>query len=201
MLAARRSAALGTGLALVAALAALGAPARGDVASTPLPDARLSRDPSQARTAEATWALEGAFADQFVRNEIDPAALSASIDEAIRAMPEAIRAQAQQRIDEVLRSGQAVASMMSSEERASLASPPAPEAVDSAERALIRRWGWDGYRGWGGEGAFAFPGLGTVGSASSDDSGDPPRCRGFDPQCAVIPPSLCIVMTRCHLVR
>jgi hypothetical protein len=151
--------------------------------------------------AEATWALEGAFADQFVRNEIDPAALSSAIDEVIRAMPEAIRPQAQQRIEEVLRSGQAAASLMSPEERASLASAPAPEAVGSAEEALIRSWGWDGYRGWGGEGAFGFPRLGTVGAALSDDAGGKrPYCRGFDPQCFIIPPNICMVMTRCHLV-
>jgi hypothetical protein len=133
-----------------------------------------------------------------VRNEIDPAALSGAIDEVIRAMPETARPEVQQHIDEVLRMGQALASQMSPEQRASVASAPAPETVDPAERALIRRWGWDGYRGWGGDGAFAFPST-YEDQALSDDSGAPPKCVGLDAACALAPPGVCLTLPRCHL--
>jgi hypothetical protein len=109
----------------------------------------------QTRLAEATAKLEDLFADQFVSGTIDRAALASAIDEVVQAFAEAARARVRETIDEVIASGQQLASQMSAEERARAAS--APEQLGATEDALVRGWGWHRHRGFGGFGAFGFP--------------------------------------------
>jgi hypothetical protein len=112
----------------------------------------------QARIAETTSKLENAFSKQFLQGQIDRTKLTGLVDEAVQAMPEAARPKTQQHIDMILDAGEKLASRMTPEERARAAAPP--EYVGRVLTGLIDAWGWPaGTAGWGGLGAFGFPGM------------------------------------------
>jgi hypothetical protein len=113
----------------------------------------------QQKVAETTMNLENAFAEQFVRGQIDRDALSPAIDEVIAAMPETARPKVQEHIDHVLQVGAQLASQMTPEQRAEAATPPSAEKIGKTEQAQLAAWGWPGFAGWGGIGAFGFPGA------------------------------------------
>jgi hypothetical protein len=142
----------------VAACLALALPARADPSDpAPATSSHAAAADPQARLAEATAKLEDLFADQFVRGTIDRAALASAMDEAVRAFSESARAKVLEHIDDVLASAQQIASQLSPEERA--AAVAAPEQLGTTEDAIVRGWGWKRARGFGGFGAFAFPGM------------------------------------------
>jgi hypothetical protein len=111
----------------------------------------------QARIADTTLKLEKAFADQFVQGKIDRSALP--IDEVIQAFPEAARPKVQAHVDQILTTGEKLASQMTPEQRTEAVTPPAAEKVGKTAEAQVAAWGWPGYAGWGGYGAFGFPGM------------------------------------------
>jgi hypothetical protein len=115
----------------------------------------------QARIADATAKLEDAFAEQFVRGAIDRGALASAIDEAVQAFPEAAREKVQAHIEELIEDGQAAAPQLTAEERAEAVAPP--ERLGATEQAMIDGWGWRQGRGFGGYGAFGFPGMFSYG--------------------------------------
>jgi hypothetical protein len=113
----------------------------------------------QAKIAETTLKLENQFSDQFTRGQIDRAALQGAIDEVIQAMPEVARPKVQQHIAEVLDKGERLASELTVEQRAALATAPSAEETPKAQVDVVTMWGWPGAVGYGGYGAFAFPGM------------------------------------------
>ncbi len=48
---------------------------------------------------------------------------------------------------------------MSPEQRAAAAQPVGSERIGKAAQAQLAAWGWPGYAGFGGYGAFAFPAM------------------------------------------
>jgi hypothetical protein len=124
--------------------------------SGPQPEAASSQSADQARVAQVTLNLERAFGDQFVRGQIDRAALSGPIGEVVQAVPESVRAKVTAHIDRILAAGALAAQQMTPAERAEAASPPSREKIGSTAQAWLGAWGW-GYpnvAGWGGMGAF-----------------------------------------------
>jgi hypothetical protein len=121
--------------------------------------AETSPPSGQARIAETTQKLESAFSEQFVKGQIDRAALAPLAADVVRAMPEAARPQVQAHIDLVLQGGEKLASQLSQAERAQAAAAPAAEKVGPVQVGIVTAWGWPGYAGFGGMGAFGFPGM------------------------------------------
>jgi hypothetical protein len=113
----------------------------------------------QARIAGATAKLESVFADQFVRGQIDRAALTGPIDEVIQSMPEAARPRVAQHIDQVVDAAEKLAPQMTAEQRVSAAKAPSEDKIGHLEWGLVNAWGWPAGFGWGGLGAFGFPGM------------------------------------------
>jgi hypothetical protein len=149
------SAALGAGLSFGLAM---GCSAPAGPSDDQGPQASPESAPAeQTRIADATLKLEGAFREQFVQGKIDRSALSKPIDEVVQAMPEAARPKVQEHIDQVLSRGAELAAQMTPEERAQVSA--APEKVSSAQHAIVSAWGWPNAAGWGGLGAFGFPGM------------------------------------------
>jgi hypothetical protein len=154
----RRAFASAAAVSGVTACLALGLPARAEPSDpAPASSSQTAAADPQARLAEATAKLEDLFADQFVRGTIDRAALASAMDEAVQAFAESARAKVLEHIDDVLESAQQVASQLSPEERADAVATP--EQLGETEDALVRGWGWRRARGFGGLGAFAFPGM------------------------------------------
>jgi hypothetical protein len=128
-------------------------------ASEPSP-AEQAVSSTQQLIADTTQRLEKAFAEQFVKGQIDPAALAGPINDVVQAMPQASREQVQTHINDVLAHGQKLATEMTPEQRTVVATAPAKEEVGSTKQGIIGAWGWPGAMGWGGFGAFGFPGMG-----------------------------------------
>jgi hypothetical protein len=143
---------------------------------------RGSSDVEQTRIAQSTLKLENQFSDQFTKGQIDRAALQGPIDEVIQAMPEAARPKVQQHIAEVLDKGEKLASQLTPEQRAAATTPPSSEDPGAKPHIdVITGWGWPGAAGWGGYGAFAFPGMyyGGLGYGGYNPAGyNPP---GYNP--------------------
>jgi hypothetical protein len=116
---------------------------------------------AQARLADATAKLEDLFADQFVKGAIDRPALASAVDEAVQAFSQEAQARVRKHIEEMITEGQQLAAQMSPEERAVVADPP--EQLGTADDAILAGWGWGRRRGFGGYGAFAFPGMFRLG--------------------------------------
>jgi hypothetical protein len=112
----------------------------------------------QARLASATLRLEKAFADPFARGEVSREALADKIGAVIDASPESARADVGQHIERVVETGQKLSTEMSPADREKLAAAP-KEDVGSTEQGLISTWGWPSTIGFGGLGAFGFPGM------------------------------------------
>ncbi len=168
------SAGVALGLTFGSAARAESSPAQAD----PARDVSSSAGaPDQKRIADATLKLEGAFNDQFVKGAIDRSALSAPIDEVLRAMPEAVRPRVQDHIAQVLEAAEKLAPQMTPAERARATAPPAPEEVGEAQQAQVAAWGWPGAAGWGGTGAFGFPSTYGYGYGSGFSSGSGVSCN------------------------
>ncbi len=126
-----------------------------------------SKADGQARIAETTQKLEQAFDEQFVKGQIDAAALAPLADDVINAMPEAARPRVQAHIQQVLEGGQKLASQLSSDQRAQMAAPTDSSKLTPTQIAYIGAWGWPSYggwgngwgTGWGGYGAFGWPSM------------------------------------------
>jgi hypothetical protein len=142
-------------LGTIALGSALGsAPARAESQAEATADAASA---GQARIADTTLKLEKAFSDQFVQGKIDRSALP--IADVLQAMPEAARPQVQAHIDQILKTGERLASEMTPGQRAEAVQPPPSEKVGKAAQAWVSAWGWPATAGWGGFGAFGFPGM------------------------------------------
>ncbi len=131
--------------------------------------------------ARATLKLENQFADQFTRGRVDHGALQAAIDDVIHVMPETARLKVLLHIAWVLDTGGKLASEQTDEQRAAAAAPPTDEMTRQTREPLVSAWGWPGLGGWGGYGAFAFPGMYSpygIGSAFNPAGFNPP---GFNP--------------------
>jgi hypothetical protein len=113
----------------------------------------------QPRIADTTLKLEKAFNDQFLQGRIDRSALAAPITDVVQAMPEEARPRVQAHIEEVLQTGDKLASEMTPEQRARAVQPVSAETIGKTAQAQIAAWGWPGVGGWGGLGAFGFPGM------------------------------------------
>lgn len=113
----------------------------------------------QAHVADLTGQLEDAFARQFEQNAIDQAKLAHMIAQVIQAFPEAARAKVKIHIDEVFETGQRVASQMPSEDRSKAVAPVPKEKLGTVQQHQLAGWGWGTARGFGGFGAFGFPGM------------------------------------------
>ena len=113
---------------------------------------------AQAQIADATARLEAAFAQQFRQAAIDRAALQHLIDQAVQAFPAPARGQVQLHIDKVIATAEQVAPRMTQEERDNAVTPP--EQLGQTQQGLITGWGWGAPLGFGGLGAFGFPGMG-----------------------------------------
>ncbi len=111
----------------------------------------------QAQIADATARLEAAFEQQFKQAEISREKLQHLIDQAVQAFPAQARGQVQLHIDKVIATGEQVAPQMTQEERDSAVTPP--EQLGQTEQGLITGWGWGAPFGFGGLGAFGFPGA------------------------------------------
>lgn len=121
----------------------------------------------QAQMADATARLEAAFEKQFEQAAIDRAALEKLITEAVQAFPEPARMRVRLRIDEVIETGQKVASQMTPAERTKAVTPVPKEKLGRTQQHLLTGWGWGGGTGFGGFGAFGFPGMYYWGYPSS----------------------------------
>jgi hypothetical protein len=113
---------------------------------------------NQPEIARTTLKLESQFSQQFVRGRIDGEALQGAIDDVIQAMPEAARPKVKKHISDVLTGGGKLASELTAEQRAAVTTPPSTEKTGEVHEA-IAAWGWPGAGGFGGYGAFAFPGM------------------------------------------
>ena len=147
--------------------AALSAGVALSLAFCPAARAEASPNAGQARIADATLKLEKAFNEQFVHGSIDRSALSGPIDEVIRAMPEAARPNVQAHIERVVQEGAGLAPLMTPEQRAQVTASPPPEKLGATQQAQIAAYGWPYAGGWGGYGAFGFPGYATGYSTGS----------------------------------
>jgi hypothetical protein len=116
---------------------------------------------AQPRIADATMKLEKAFNEQFVQGSIDRGALSAPIDDVLQAMPESARPHLQAHIEQVIQTAAGLASQMTPEKRAQVTASPPPEKLGATQQAQIAGFGWPNAGGWGGYGAFGFPGFAT----------------------------------------
>jgi len=145
----------------VALAVALGCTARADDSSQAPPGQQAAAPTGQARIGETTWSLERAFSDQFVRGQVDSQALAPLVDAVVQAMPEAARSKVAAHIAQVIATGQSLASTMSADQRARVAAAPAAGAggTTAVPIGIVSSWGWPGYAGWGGIGAFGFPGM------------------------------------------
>jgi hypothetical protein len=114
---------------------------------------------SQGRIAETTLKLEKAFSDQFVQGKIDRNALAGAIHDVVQAMPEAARPKVQGHIEQVLQAGEEALPKLTPEQRVEAATVPAGEKIGKTQQAWGTAWGWPGYAGFGGLGAFGFPGM------------------------------------------
>jgi hypothetical protein len=132
---------------------------RSENPNTSEPTSATSSGLDQARIARTTLALENQFSDQFTRGQIVRTALEGAIDDVIQAMPEAARAKVQKHIDWILYAGNMLAPELTAEQRAAASAPPSDEKTQQTHEALVTSWGWPGLAGWGGYGAFAFPGM------------------------------------------
>jgi hypothetical protein len=141
--------------ALAVALSGVARADADDVVTGP----RVSPATGQARIAGTTLRLEQAFSEQFVKGQIDRDALAPLVSDVVQAMPEETRPKVQSHVEEVLAAGQALAGRMTPEERARVAAPPAASEMGKARIGVITAWGWPSQAGWGGLGAFGFPGM------------------------------------------
>lgn len=126
------------------------------------PGTQSSAVEAQSKLAASTMKLENAFSNQFIKGKIDREALKGAIDDVVQAMPEEARPKVQQHIDKVIESGIKAVSQMTPEQRSEVASAPPIDKVDKTAQAQIAAWGWGpgiGLAGWGGIGAFGFPGM------------------------------------------
>ena len=137
------------------------------LAFSPAARAEASPNAGQARIADATMKLENAFNEQFVHGSIDRGALSGPIYDVIQAMPEAARPNVQAHIERVVQAGARLASLMTPEQRAQVTASAAPENLGATQQAQIAAYGWPYAGGWGGYGAFGFPGFATGYGAGS----------------------------------
>jgi hypothetical protein len=113
----------------------------------------------QQKIADTTQKLENAFSDQFVKGTIDPTALSGAVNDVVSAMPESARPKVKDHIALVLQTGAKVAAQLTPEQRAAVVAPPPTEKLGKTAQAQVVAWGWPGMMGWGGFGAFGFPGM------------------------------------------
>ena len=120
---------------------------------------QADRAESKARIASTTLKLENLFSDQFGRGTIDRAALQPAIDDVVQAFPEAGRQKVQEHIDEVIARGRDAVKQLTPEQRQAIAAAPGHDKVGHLEQYLADGYGWGGYAGWGGCGAFGFPGM------------------------------------------
>jgi hypothetical protein len=155
------SRALASGIAI--GIAMLGSTGKAETSAPEESSAQPSQAAGQQRVAETTQKLESAFNDQFVKGKIDPTALAGAINDVVSAMPEEARPKVKAHIDDVLKAGTKVAAQLTPEQRAQVAAPPSAENVGKTVQAQVAAWGWPGYAGWGGCGAFGFPSMYAVG--------------------------------------
>ena len=116
-------------------------------------------DAAQEQIAKTTMALENEFSRQFSEGNINPEALSPSIDQVLQSMPEQARPKVQQHIQQVIEQSKDLASQMSPDERKQVATPPSSEQVGKTTQGLVSSWGWPSCGGFGGVGAFGFPSM------------------------------------------
>ena len=112
---------------------------------------------AQAQIADATGKLEAAFEQQFRQAEINREKLQHLIDQAVQAFPAPVRGQVQLHIDKVIATAEQVAPQMTQEQRDEAVAHP--EELGKAQQGLITGWGWGAPYGFGGLGAFGFPGT------------------------------------------
>jgi hypothetical protein len=136
----------------------------------------------QARVAETTLKLENEFSKQFVAGQIDRTALAPLINDVVRALPNAARPKFRKHIDEVLATGEKLAVQMTPDERTDAAAAH-PESIGKTEQALVNAWGWPIGGGWGGLGAFGFPGA-FYGGCTPAYGGVSPWGYSFSQSCA-----------------
>jgi hypothetical protein len=113
----------------------------------------------QARIAETTLKLESAFSEQFAKGQIDRAALAPLVNDVVQAMPEGARPRVQAHIEQVLQGGEKLAPAWTPQERAQAVAVPDRDTMTPLQIGLGTSWGWPGAVGWGGLGAFGFPGM------------------------------------------
>lgn len=113
----------------------------------------------QARLADMTGQLENAYDQQFEQGNIDQAALARLIAAAVQAFPPAARGRVKIHIDEVFETGKNLASQMTPEQRRGAITPPKKEQLGRTQQAQLVGWGWGTPVGFGGLGAFGFPGM------------------------------------------
>lgn len=155
------SAGVAVGLAFAPVARAEGSAQQADDPAQQQSASEPAANEGQARIADATLRLEKAFGDQFVQGSIDRSALSEPIDAVVQAMPEAVRPKVQEHIDQVIQSAVRLASQMTPAERTAAATAPPLESLGKTQQAQIAGFGWPAAAGWGGLGAFGFPGYGT----------------------------------------
>jgi hypothetical protein len=116
---------------------------------------------AQARIVDATLRLERTFSSQFVNGHVDRAALAPLVDDAVHAFPQALQAPVEAHVARVIDAGQRLATELTPDRRAQIASAPAPAALEQVLMTVVNPWGvpiaGEGSLGWGGLGAFGFP--------------------------------------------
>jgi hypothetical protein len=144
-------------LALALSCSARASASPGESESSGAPVAQAS---DAARIAEAALKLERAFSAQFVEGQVDRDALAPFVADAVRSMPEAVQPQVDSHIARVIDAGQRLASAMTPDQRAQLVAARPPR---HAQIAVVNPWGvpiGQDALGWGGFGAFGYPGAG-----------------------------------------
>jgi hypothetical protein len=112
---------------------------------------------AQGEIAQATAALEEAFAKQFEQGMIEQEKLAGLIYRAVQAFPAAVRPTVQGHINRVVNAGKKLAPQMSPEQRKQAVTPP--EKLGKTQQEQLAGWGWGNGVGFGGLGAFGFPGM------------------------------------------
>jgi hypothetical protein len=116
----------------------------------------------QSQIADTTLKLEMIFSKQFEAGQIDRGALAQPIKDVLQAMPEEARAKVQHHIDQVIDSGEKLAAQLPPAERKKLTAAPSGTEDEAGHLRLYIASGWGypyGAVGWGGYGAFGFPGM------------------------------------------
>src|SRR5271165_3621233 len=127
--------------------------------SAPAASPRASREPERSSPGPAAQASSVKRAPRLSGSpaRCEPADAGARI----QAMPESARPHLQAHIERVIQTAAGLASQMTPEQRAQVTTSPAPEKLGATQQAQIASFGWPNAGGWGGLGAFGFPGFAT----------------------------------------